>query len=91
MILEFGGYNSVHGDTSTTFAAALAAFIIRWQSAMSKPGLEQITIFSISEEMNRQMVDRLADMYFAPTELNKRICFAENIPDEKYLLQATLL
>ncbi len=74
----------VHGDTSTTFAAALAAFYNQVAIGHVEAGLRTNKKYSpYPEEMNRQMVDRLADMYFAPTELNKENLLAENIPDEK--------
>ena len=74
----------VHGDTSTTFAAALAAFYNQVAIGHVEAGLRTNNKYSpYPEEMNRQMVDRLADMCFAPTELNKENLLAENIPDEK--------
>ncbi len=74
----------VHGDTSTTFAAALAAFYNQVAIGHVEAGLRTNNKYSpYPEEMNRQMVDRLADMCFAPTDLNKENLLAENIPDEK--------
>lgn len=74
----------VHGDTSTTFAAALAAFYNRVAIGHVEAGLRTYNKYSpYPEEMNRQMVDRLADMYFAPTNRNRENLIAENVPDDK--------
>ncbi len=74
----------VHGDTSTTFAASLAAFYSRVSIGHVEAGLRTNNKYSpYPEEMNRQMVDRLADMYFAPTDLSKKNLLSENVPEEK--------
>lgn len=77
----------VHGDTSTTFAASLAAFYSRVSIGHVEAGLRTNNKYSpYPEEMNRQMVDRLADMYFAPTDLSKENLLSENVPEEKIFL-----
>ncbi len=74
----------VHGDTSTTFAASLAAFYNKVAIGHVEAGLRTNNKYSpFPEEMNRQMVDRLADMYFAPTDLSKENLLSENVPEEK--------
>ncbi len=74
----------VHGDTSTTFAGALAAFYNQVAIGHVEAGLRTYDKYSpYPEEMNRQMVDCMTDMYFAPTELSRENLLKENIPDEK--------
>ena len=59
----------VHGDTSTTFAGALAAYYTQTAVGHVEAGLRTYNKYSpYPEEMNRQMVGVLADMHFAPTE-----------------------
>ena len=74
----------VHGDTSTTFAGALAAFYNQVAIGHVEAGLRTYDKYSpYPEEMNRQMVDCMTDMYFAPTELSKENLLKENLPEEK--------
>lgn len=74
----------VHGDTTTTFAGALAAFYNQTAIGHVEAGLRTNDKYSpYPEEMNRQMVDRMTDMYFAPTELSKNNLLKENIEEEK--------
>lgn len=74
----------VHGDTTTTFAGALAAFYIQVAIGHVEAGLRTDNKYSpYPEEMNRQMVDRLSDMYFAPTEISKNNLLKENINESK--------
>ena len=62
----------VHGDTTTTFAGALAAFYNQVAIGHVEAGLRTWDKYSpFPEEMNRQMVDCMTDMYFAPTNLSK--------------------
>ena len=62
----------VHGDTSTTFSAALAAFYTKTKVGHVEAGLRTYDKYSpYPEEMNRQLVTNIADMYFAPTDNNK--------------------
>ncbi len=59
----------VHGDTTTTFAGALAAFYNQVSIGHVEAGLRTWNKYSpYPEEMNRQMVGCMADMHFAPTE-----------------------
>jgi len=59
----------VHGDTTTTFAASLAAFYRRIPVGHVEAGLRTGDIYAPwPEEMNRRLTDAIADIYFAPTE-----------------------
>ena len=74
----------VHGDTTTTFAGALAAFYNQVAIGHVEAGLRTNDKYSpYPEEMNRQMVDCMTDMYFAPTNLSRQNLLAENIEDNK--------
>lgn len=74
----------VHGDTTTTFAGALAAFYNQVAIGHVEAGLRTYDKYSpYPEEMNRQMVDRLSDLYFAPTEISKDNLLKENIDESK--------
>lgn len=74
----------VHGDTTTTFAGALAAFYNQVAIGHVEAGLRTNDKYSpFPEEMNRQMVDCMTDMYFAPTELSKANLLKENIDEDK--------
>lgn len=74
----------VHGDTTTTFAGALAAFYNGVDIGHVEAGLRTWNKYSpFPEEMNRQMVDRMSDMYFAPTEVSKNNLLSENISEDK--------
>ncbi len=62
----------VHGDTTTAFAASLAAFYNQIKIGHVEAGLRTYDKYSpYPEEMNRQMVDNMADLYFAPTNMSK--------------------
>ena len=68
----------VHGDTTTTFAGALAAFYAKIPVGHVEAGLRTFDRYSpFPEELNRLMVARLANYHFAPTRLN-----AENLKRE---------
>ena len=69
----------VHGDTTTTFAGALAAFYNQVDIGHVEAGLRTYDKYSpYPEEMNRQMVSCLTDMNFAPTELSKQNLLNDN-------------
>ena len=69
----------VHGDTTTTFAASLVAFYNQVRIGHVEAGLRTFDKYSpFPEEMNRQMTDNLADLYFAPTS-EARPIFSWNI------------
>lgn len=74
----------VHGDTTTTFASSLAAFYNQVDIGHVEAGLRTYDKYSpYPEEMNRQMVDCMTDMYFAPTELSKKNLLLQNIDENK--------
>ena len=61
----------VHGDTSTTFAASLAAFYNKINIGHIEAGLRTYDKYSpYPEEINRQLVSCMADLHFAPTKLS---------------------
>ena len=69
----------VHGDTTTTFAAALAAFYQCIPIGHIEAGLRTNNKYSpYPEEMNRQMVSNLCDIHFAPTKKAKENLLKEN-------------
>lgn len=68
----------VHGDTTTTFAAALACFYLQIPVGHVEAGLRTYDIYSpYPEEFNRQAVSIIAKYNFAPTEWSKRNLLAE--------------
>ena len=70
----------VHGDTTTAFAAGLAAFYQNIQVAHIEAGLRTYNLSSPwPEEMNRQLIDRLCTYCFAPTEISKNNLINERI------------
>ena len=74
----------VHGDTTTTFAGGLAAFYNQVAIGHVEAGLRTYDKYSpFPEEMNRQMVDCMTDMYFAPTNLSKENLLKQNIEENK--------
>lgn len=73
----------VHGDTTTSTAAALAAFYQQIPVAHVEAGLRTHNIYSPwPEEMNRQMTGRIASYHFSPTSLSRENLLAEGIKDE---------
>lgn len=74
----------VHGDTTTSTAAALAAFYQQISVGHVEAGLRTHNIYSPwPEEMNRQITGRIASYDFAPTPLSRKNLLQENIPDER--------
>lgn len=74
----------VHGDTTTSTAAALAAFYRQIPVGHVEAGLRTHNIYSPwPEEMNRQITGRLASLHFAPTPLSRANLLAEGIPADK--------
>ena len=73
----------VHGDTTTSTAAALAAFYQQIPVGHIEAGLRTHNIYSPwPEEMNRQVTGRIATYHFAPTGLSKKNLLAEGIGEE---------
>lgn len=74
----------VHGDTTTSFAAALAAFYLQVPVGHVEAGLRTRDLASPwPEEFNRQAVDVLADWYFAPTADSRRNLLDEGKPADR--------
>lgn len=71
----------VHGDTTTTFAGALAAFYAKVPVGHVEAGLRSGDIYSpFPEEVNRQLATKLASMHFAATEGNVENLLNEGVP-----------
>lgn len=74
----------VHGDTTTTFAGALAAFYAQIPVGHVEAGLRTGNKYSpFPEEMNRKLTGALADYHFAPTATSKANLLRENVPAAK--------
>lgn len=74
----------VHGDTSTSFVAALAAFYEQIPVGHVEAGLRTYDIYSpFPEEMNRQLTGRIAKLHFSPTQRNFDNLIKENIDADK--------
>ena len=70
----------VHGDTTTSMAAGLAAFYQQIKVGHVEAGLRTYDMLSPwPEEMNRQVTDRLCHYYFAPTHQSEENLLRENI------------
>lgn len=74
----------VHGDTTTSMAAAMAAFYQQIPVGHVEAGLRTHNIYSPwPEEMNRQITGRIAVFDFAPTALSRQNLISENVEDSK--------
>lgn len=74
----------VQGDTTTAFAAALAAFYHKVDVGHVEAGLRSHDLYDpFPEELNRHLIDVFARFYFAPTENNRRNLLAEAVPDDR--------
>ncbi len=82
----------VHGDTSTTFSGALAAFYEKIPVGHVEAGLRTFDRYSpFPEEMNRCMVGRLASYNFAPTAQNAQNLINERITDNIFVTGNTVI
>ena len=82
----------VHGDTSTTFAGALAAFYHRVPVGHVEAGLRTYDTYSpYPEEMNRRMVSAIADLHFCPTPSNRDNLAREGIEQGVFLTGNTVI
>ncbi len=82
----------VHGDTSTTFAGALAAFYQKIYIGHVEAGLRTGDKYSpFPEEMNRSLVGRLADLHFCPTPANRENLEREGISKGLYVTGNTVI
>ncbi len=77
----------VHGDTSTSFVAALAAFYHQIPVGHVEAGLRTYDKYSPwPEEMNRTLTGHIAEIHFSPTPRNRDNLLRENVPAEKIVL-----
>ena len=77
----------VHGDTTTSTSAALAAFYQQIPVGHVEAGLRTHNIYSPwPEEMNRQLTGRIATYHFAPTPLSKQNLLAEGVEEKQILV-----
>ncbi len=77
----------VHGDTTTSTAAALAAFYMQIPVGHIEAGLRTHNIYSPwPEELNRLITSRIAAFNFAPTPLSRENLIAENISSDKIMV-----
>lgn len=82
----------VHGDTTTTYAASLAAFYNNIPVGHVEAGLRSFDMHSpFPEEINRVMTARIADLHFAPTKSNKKNLAEEGIIDGIFVTGNTVI
>ncbi len=82
----------VHGDTTTSFAAALAAFYAQIPVGHVEAGLRTYDRYSpFPEEINRNLTTKIATLHFAPTELNRSQLAKENVTENVYVTGNTAL
>lgn len=82
----------VHGDTSTSFAAALAAFYQQIPVGHVEAGLRTYDRYSpFPEEMNRSLTARIAQLHFAPTEQNRENLQKEHIESNVFVTGNTVI
>ena len=82
----------VHGDTSTTFAGALAAFYRQIMVGHVEAGLRTWDKYSpFPEEMNRKLVGDIADLHFCPTAANRDNLAREDIRDGVFITGNTVI
>jgi UDP-N-acetylglucosamine 2-epimerase (non-hydrolysing) len=82
----------IHGDTSTSFTAALAAFYAKIPVGHVEAGLRTFNKYSpFPEEMNRCLTSRIAEFHFVPTENNKKNLVDENITQNIYVTGNTVI
>lgn len=73
----------VHGDTTTTFGASLAAFYHQIKVGHVEAGLRTFNkYFPFPEEMNRKLTGAIADLHFAPTDNSRKNLLAEGINED---------
>lgn len=82
----------VHGDTTTSYVAALAAFYQQIPVGHVEAGLRTGDIYSpFPEEMNRLLTDRISTYYYVPTELNRANLLSEGIMDNVFVTGNTII
>lgn len=82
----------VHGDTSTSFVSALAAFYQQIPVGHVEAGLRTFDKYSpFPEEMNRSLTGRIAELHFSPTKANQQNLEQENIHKNIYVTGNTVI
>ena len=82
----------VHGDTTTAFASALTAFYAKVPVGHVEAGLRTFDKYSpYPEEMNRQLIGRIAELHFSPTGNNVKNLNREGIFDHVYITGNTVI
>lgn len=82
----------VHGDTSTSFVAALAAFYQQIPVGHVEAGLRTFDKYSpFPEEMNRNLTGRIAELHFAPTTNNRKNLENENVTENVFVTGNTVI
>lgn len=82
----------VHGDTTTSMAAALASFYRRIPVGHVEAGLRTYNRYSpFPEEMNRNIISAISTFHFAPTEGNRAALHREGIADHVYITGNTVI
>lgn len=77
----------VHGDTTTCFAAGLAAFYEQVKIGHVEAGLRSGNLYApFPEEANRSLIGKLANYHFAPTQLAKDNLLNENVSENKIMV-----
>jgi UDP-N-acetylglucosamine 2-epimerase (non-hydrolysing) len=77
----------VHGDTTTTMAATMAAYYCRIPVGHVEAGLRTGDRYApFPEEINRKVTGAVADLHFAPTEIAKRNLLREGVPEDSILV-----
>lgn len=92
LLLEKPDLVLVHGDTSTSFAAALAAFYQQIPVGHVEAGLRTYDKYSpFPEEMNRCLTSRIAELHFAPTQQNRENLRREQIEKNVFVTGNTVI
>lgn len=90
--LEMPNIVLVHGDTTTSFAAALSAFYHKIPVGHVETGLRTYDVYSpYPEELNRQLTSRIANVHFAPTENNMNNLLQEGIKTPIFVTGNTII
>lgn len=87
LVAEKPDFIIVQGDTTTTFAASLAAFYHKIKVLHVEAGLRTFNKFSpFPEEINRVITTRLTDFHYPPTEQSRQNLLNEGIPEDRILV-----
>ena len=88
VVIDFNpDYVFVHGDTTTSFVAALGSYYNQSKICHIEAGLRTYNLYSpFPEEANRQLTSRIADLHFAPSNLSKKNLLKEGISEKKIVI-----